>query len=379
MQNDDLTIKPPGEEPEQPLLARRPARRIAAGVAVSIALHALLLAGLLINLDLPSQEVAPEEVVSVEMVPEPEPEPEPEPPAEPAKPQEEPAPAPAPPPPPPQADEEVPEQSRAPIPTLDPVFRFGEETRGIDKPQDGDGARAADPDPTPPEQPQEPADEAQTPDVSKLEAPEAAAARAEPPEDMPQQPVPDAEEKPPEPDATAASTLPEMLATQLSDAAEEVPQETAEEASVPVATVVPQKRPDNPGVPSGAAAAGLPPLREARRIYSQSSTGDSEAMTAMAGLPAGVRAGRLCSTELREQLRRGAPAYEPELLPSYTLAPGTTALTVGQGAFRAGGQWYNVGFQCTVDEGATEVRSFSLAVGKPVPRSDWQRRGFPQF
>ena len=380
MQDDDLTTVSQPLEPEAPIVGPGKANRVAVGVVVSVALHALLLAALLFNFSVPRQDQAQEEVVSVEMVPEPEPpaEPEPEPPPEPPKQDaEQPAPPPPPPPPPSEAPEETPAQASTPLPTLDPVFRFGEETQGAEQPQDGDGASAAEPEPAKVTEQEPKAQETPAPDLD-TEPPQ-------PVEEAQQEPVPEAEEPPP--DAGTAGALPEMLATQLAQAAQvapaetpdDMPGETPEEAAVPVAKVVPLPRPAQPVSASSAAATTVPALREVKRIYSRAATGSTVAMTAMAGLPAGERAGRLCSTELREQLRRGSPAYEAEVLPAYTLAAGTSTLTVRQGAFRAGGQWYNVGFQCSVDADATEVRSFSLAVGSPVPRSDWQRRGFPQF
>ncbi|WP_170975798.1 DUF930 domain-containing protein [Rhizobium sp. FY34] len=356
--------------PEEQLSPRRHVRRVAAGIAVSITLHGLILAGFFVSLSLSPPEPPPEEVVSVELVPPPEPEPAPEPapPAQDEQPAE--APPPPPPPPPPPAEQPKPpvQEEAVPLEILKPVFRFGEETRGTDKPQDGDGAQLSEPQ-TEPVQP----DEANSAEelAAQPEEPTAEPLVSKQPKSEPlstDNPLPGV--------AEAGSALPPMLATELASEVQTMRQETAEEAAVPVAKVVPIKRPEPPPASAGAAP---PTLRPARRIYSQAATGSAEAMSAMAGLPAGMRAGLLCSTELREQLRRSSPGFEPEILPSYTLAPGTVTLDVGQGAFRAGGVWYNVGFACTVDEGATQVKSFSLAVGRPVPRSDWRARGFPQF
>jgi hypothetical protein len=98
----------------------------------------------------------------------------------------------------------------------------------------------------------------------------------------------------------------------------------------------------------------------------------------MGRIPREIRASQLCSTELREQLRHASPAYQPELLPSYRL-PSGTVMEVRRAAFRAEAQWYDVSFRCEVDDNATKVVSFAFNIGSPVPRSEWRKRGFPDF
>ena len=95
---------------------------------------------------------------------------------------------------------------------------------------------------------------------------------------------------------------------------------------------------------------------------------DAAATLAMANIPRGVRAGRLCATELRLQLQYGPTAYTPEWLTSYKLDEGTV-LCVRHGSFRAGGAWYNVSFECQVDPEATEVVSFAYRVGERLSPS----------
>jgi hypothetical protein len=120
----------------------------------------------------------------------------------------------------------------------------------------------------------------------------------------------------------------------------------------------------------------LPKLREAKRLFSQAPTGNPTATTAMAGIPRPIRAGRLCLTELRAQLLNASPPYFPDLLPSEWKNDGTT-VDIPNTAFRASGQWYNLGYRCKVDADATKVVSFAFRVGEPVPRSEWKRRGLP--
>ncbi len=120
-----------------------------------------------------------------------------------------------------------------------------------------------------------------------------------------------------------------------------------------------------------------PKPKEAKKLFSQSETGDVIATTAMGDVPRGVRAGRLCVTELREQLQNGLPPYYPDLLPSYRLDEGTTVIDVPQAAFRVSGEWYDLSYRCEVDTNATRVLVFAYRVGAPLPPSEWKRRGLP--
>ena len=96
----------------------------------------------------------------------------------------------------------------------------------------------------------------------------------------------------------------------------------------------------------------------------------------MADVPRGVRAGRLCVTELREQLQNGLPPYYPDLLPSYRLEEGTV-IDVPTAAFRVAGEWYDLSYRCEVDTNATRVVAFAFRVGGLLPRSEWTRRKLP--
>ncbi len=78
------------------------------------------------------------------------------------------------------------------------------------------------------------------------------------------------------------------------------------------------------------------------------------------------------------KLRRGQPAYRPELLPSFRLKEGNV-LTVNKAAFRAAGQWFDLRFRCEIDADATRVLSFAYEVGKAIPKSEWKGYGFPEF
>lgn len=132
---------------------------------------------------------------------------------------------------------------------------------------------------------------------------------------------------------------------------------------------------DASAIPLPAPRPEKPPAEE-KKLFSQSETGAQAATTAMAGLPRGQRAGELCANALRERLRRDSPLYWPDILPTYRLDKGTL-MAVSDAAFRAGGQWFDLGFRCEIDEAATRVVSFDYEVGAPIPRSQWKARGFP--
>jgi hypothetical protein len=127
---------------------------------------------------------------------------------------------------------------------------------------------------------------------------------------------------------------------------------------------------------SVAGGPGIPKLKEAKTLFSQKAGADPIATTAMRNIPRDDRIGRLCATELRDQLLNASPPFFPELLPFFRLKAGTV-MDVPQAAFQAGGQWYDLSFRCEVDAGATKIVSFALRIGDPIPRSEWKARDLP--
>ncbi|MER9752373.1 DUF930 domain-containing protein [Mesorhizobium sp. M0166] len=117
-------------------------------------------------------------------------------------------------------------------------------------------------------------------------------------------------------------------------------------------------------------------LEKAKRLFSQTATGDPVATTAMKNVPRAVRIGQLCNTELAQQLVHASPPYFPDSLLEYRLKAGTV-MNVASAPFPANGQWYDLSFRCEVDPDATKVISFAFRVGNPVPRSELKRRGLP--
>ncbi|MGK9050757.1 DUF930 domain-containing protein [Neorhizobium petrolearium] len=368
------------------------------GIPASILLHAVFAGILFFHLPLDVSEPQQEESVSVEIVPPPEetqekaeeakqeeqkpPEPpaaeeaekeEPPPPPEPPKQEEakeEPPPQPQPQeeakqpePPPPQQEEAKPEeqslaneQARGqPIPTLRPVFEFGEKDAGPRKSETGNASQDT---ATPPVESEPDAEAAEEPKPSEEEPTVA--------EEPPANPVPD-DIKVPEVDVASSDPQQNGSASETSPDAVK-----ADIAAAPSATAAQGKPPETP------AAEKPSELTEAKTLFSQNETGDPIATAAMSNVPRGVRAGQLCATEMQAQLRHASPPHRPEIVQVYRLSSGTV-LEVRRGAFRASAQWYDLSFRCEVDENATKVLSFAFDVGAPVPRSEWRKRGFPQF
>ena len=330
-----------------------------ASAVVHVLVAALIIFGVPVSMPKPQEE----EAVSVTIEP-PQEEAASEPP--PPPPAEEPA---QPPPPPAQ------EQSAAPpVPVLNPVVKFGERDAGPREALDGS---AAEDDPLAP---------TQSPIADEKAATEEAS-RESPAEDAP---PPAATESAESTESTESTETAESDAAAQPDAPVEedtgtgapqlVASAAADKAAAPAASGAPA--PDKAEVEEEKAeekameATADPTLREVRTLFSRSSNLDAAATLAMANIPRGVRAGRLCATELRLQLQYGPTAYTPEWLTSYKLDEGTV-LSVRHGSFRAGGAWYNVSFECQVDPEATEVVSFAYRVGERLSPEEAKRRRVP--
>jgi hypothetical protein len=277
---------------------------------------------------------------------------------EPEAPQKAEEPTPPPPPASPTPADDEKQASAPPMSTLRPVFQFGEKDSGPRQALDGNAAEdtpapaATDADPPAPEEPTETAG----PDGQG----EGALAEAPVPTNMmpPQLGVPGTD--PSALPGPAAGPSPDAMSAGLF---------TGPPASAPVPT-------QKPAPPKPSDAAG--DLKPVRTLFSARDTGETLATVAMAGIPRGVRAGQLCSTELSAQLQNGSPAYRPDVLPAPKLPEGTV-LNARNIGFRSGGQWHDVSFRCEVDADATRIVSFSMNVGGVVPRSEWRKRGFPEF
>jgi hypothetical protein len=247
--------------------------------------------------------------------------------------------------PPPEGDE----AAKTAEPVLQPVVQFGEKDAGPRQSLDGNSAKEGSASPNAEREPEK-KDTAEPPALPR-EASDGNSA-----EDASASPK--VAREPDKKDATGPQAL-----TAGKPSGEAAPPPGAPEAPSPKPTQAAKKQ-------------EAAKLEEAKRLFSQKATGDVIATTAMGDVPRDVRAGRLCVTELREQLQNGLPPYYPDLLPSYRLEEGTV-IDVPTAAFRVAGAWYDLSYRCEVDANATKVVAFAFRVGGLLPRSEWRRRKLP--
>ncbi|OJF91834.1 DUF930 domain-containing protein [Pararhizobium antarcticum] len=322
------------------------------GVIISIALHLVLAAVLLVQLPMPDLTPPEEESISVEIVPPPEEVEEPLPEEKAEEKAEETAKAESPPAEDPQPDEEPADQpaANAPIPVLRPVYEFGETDTGTEKADDGTAARAA-PEPEPQTEP-EPAPEKVTPVPEEGGKPEETASVDS------------------EPSIETLTALAQAVTDMAVDPLPGVTDKLPETSDVPELEPEPEPQPEPP------VEEPVVDIPEAEKLFSEKANDDPVARAAMGNLSRGQRVARLCSSEIYAQLKNGSPSYEPDLVPSYELAKGNL-LTVPRAAFRANQRWYDFAFRCEVDDDATRIRSFGVDIGAEVPKSQWRSRKFP--
>jgi hypothetical protein len=284
-------------------------------VPASLVVHSLIAALLIFGLPVSLPEPEKEEAIKVDLVPPPKPPEKAK--AEPPPPAQEPKseePKKAEAEKPPSTSDDAAQLQPPPAPFLRPVFQFGEKDAGLRESPDGNSAEEGSESPA----------ATHDPDKQDIAEPPAIVTR----EAMNQAPQPAAPETPASKPADAAKVQKPLK------------------------------------------------LQKAKKLFSQKITGSQMAITAMAGVPRGARAGTLCSTELDQQLANASPPYFAERVPFDRLEDGTV-LEILNTAFSANGQWYNVSYRCEVDEKATKVVSFAFSVGDIVPRSEWKRRGIP--
>ncbi len=95
----------------------------------------------------------------------------------------------------------------------------------------------------------------------------------------------------------------------------------------------------------------------------------------LTGFADSERVVQVCSIEALEQIRRAAPAFDPDTMVAYAMSDmiwqGLT-LTAAGGAFRSRRKWYGIEFHCTVAPGYEGVTAFDFQLGDPIPESEWE-------
>ncbi|MBD9650907.1 DUF930 domain-containing protein [Ensifer sp. ENS09] len=121
-------------------------------------------------------------------------------------------------------------------------------------------------------------------------------------------------------------------------------------------------------------------LTEAKELYSAKSIADPRVKQALINLPVKRRILQLCNLEALEQIRSQRPDTPPEGLVPFGPKGGFIAknrMDASGGAYQNKSNWYDVDFNCVVNEDATEVTSFSIAIGGEVPKAAWKERRLP--
>ena len=319
------------------------------GVIASVLVHVPIVALLIFGLPKIPPTPPEDESVKVELVPPPEEKKPEKKPKEEEKPKEQAKAEPPPPPPPPPPAEKAPEQAKPmPMPALQTIAEYGDKNSGPQKSLTGNASQGE----------VKPAETAPPHDAQADPPPTQAAAEKPQTETPPAKPVPE------------DVKLPETAAADVSHERNAPLSELSGEAK----TSIEQTKPAEPKPAETSKAEPMKDeLTEAKTLFSQNDNDDPVARTAMDGVPRGMRAGKLCASELEQQLIHGSPSVQPMLVPNYDLSNGTV-LDVRAGAFRTTKGWYNVRFRCEVDENATKVVSFALDVGDAIPRSEWKSR-----
>ncbi|ASY65437.1 hypothetical protein SJ05684_b44550 (plasmid) [Sinorhizobium sojae CCBAU 05684] len=187
-----------------------------------------------------------------------------------------------------------------------------------------------------------------------------------------------------EDEPSAIRTAPAELRVEANEAVT-----AAADAVAPPSAPVPEAKP-TPKVAKADKAANpeqavserqAPALQEAQELYSKDALSDPRVKQAIGRLPPKRRIVQLCTIEALEQVRRQRPDAFPDMLVPFGPSEGFVSpdgMSANGGAFRSRGKWYSVDFKCEVDTETTSVVSFSYAIGKAIPKSEWAGRQLPR-
>ena len=126
-----------------------------------------------------------------------------------------------------------------------------------------------------------------------------------------------------------------------------------------------------------AAANALDKLERARKIYSKDALNNPRVKQALGKLPFRDRLVQICGIEALEQVRNHRSGSFPDMLAPDGGIVAQNSFTIRDGAFRSKGTWYSIDFRCLVDDDAMEIKNFSYAIGKAIPRAEWNSRQLP--
>lgn len=150
-------------------------------------------------------------------------------------------------------------------------------------------------------------------------------------------------------------------------------------APAPAEEAVPAE-PDDRLAPTEPLAPNLPenPTVTATQFYSASLLRQPDMQRIRQGLTGfadSERMVQICNIEALEQIRRAAPAFDPDTMVAYAMSDmvwqGMT-LTAAGAAFRSRRRWYEIAFHCTVAPGYEGVTAFDFKLGAAIPEAAWE-------
>jgi hypothetical protein len=89
---------------------------------------------------------------------------------------------------------------------------------------------------------------------------------------------------------------------------------------------------------------------------------------------------QLCGIEAMAQVRAWREGYRPDRVVAYAGAEAAISGNVveaGSAAFRNGGDWYALAYECRLDPDHATVTAFAFTVGDRVPPEEWEARSLP--
>ncbi|OOG69039.1 DUF930 domain-containing protein [Sinorhizobium sp. A49] len=119
---------------------------------------------------------------------------------------------------------------------------------------------------------------------------------------------------------------------------------------------------------------------KAEELFSAKSIADPRVKQAMGQLPVKKRILQLCNIEALEQIRHQRPEDFPDMLVPFGPSGGFIGkeqIDASGGAYRSKGNWYDVDFKCKVNLETVAVTSFSFAIGAIIPQTAWKSRRLP--
>jgi hypothetical protein len=84
--------------------------------------------------------------------------------------------------------------------------------------------------------------------------------------------------------------------------------------------------------------------------------------------------------EAMEQVHAWRDTLRPTAVVAYAMAEAAVSgdrVDAGGAAFRSGGAWSGLSFECRLEPDHAAVAAFAFKVGAPVPKDEWEARNLP--